>query len=421
MSLTKIPKDFMNDKEKLILRNPGDKWCLQENDSVVVAENLRCAYENSKVNWTLQEFSFQFAYSQTIKKLNHSRPRTNNYNTLLLDKNQEEMAKMICWIVLYDICYYKCIKNDIKKYQKQIYDSLSMKFYHFRSKTSKLENLTCEYVITYYAVCAESITYQVILANFPEINDFVNNEEFVRFVDSLIRGLIIGFASKSTELFSIVWETLTLKTQKLVPKSIDNATKINELLGEDTTSADIEFSFKEGKRYKESIKSGENIIFHENTRTGLMDNALKLRGAYEPVEEKVRAFKLGSTDSSKVAASKTKAIIRETEKMVEKHITKRDSILMDVCDIEEKIRIEIAKTRIMPLGFSFETFGYNPICGRLNISVPKTARPMMRNGTWKDFTLVKRKARKEPTAETFISRIEESHKEMLEHFYPSIP
>ena len=124
MSLTKIPKDFMNDKEKPILRNPGDKWCLQENDSVVVAENLRCAYENSKVNWTLQEFSFQFAYSQTIKKLNHSRPRTNNYNTLLLDKNQEEMAKMICWIVLYDICYYKCIKNDIKKYQKQIYDSL---------------------------------------------------------------------------------------------------------------------------------------------------------------------------------------------------------------------------------------------------------------------------------------------------------
>ena len=405
------------------INNPGNKWCLSEEESNRIQQLLRSSFdaktENVIIN--LPEYSFNFIYAQTLRKLTVERPRTTNYLDILSDKNQEEMTKQICWIVLFDICYYKCRQNDIIQLRSNIYDMLSLRFHDFRTKTYKFEITTNENLIYYFSAVVEAVVFQVAHAMYPECRSFIKNDKYVTSVDSFVRGLLIGFVSSASSFHTLVWSILSYKLQKLIPKVINRRLKAEDFNVGDSLGADVAVGFAEEQRFENAKKEGHNILFYDNTRTSLIENALKLKGMKTHMKEKTRFYRHGIADRSRVDLTKVKALKRERSKLIDTHIDQRDSVLLNICDKEEECKNTIRKYKLTPLGFSFETFGYDTLRGQLELTVPQSARVNLKQGVWKDFTRIKKIPKINPPAEQYIEQIKKNHKNMELYFYPTLP
>ena len=413
----------MEHEENEELKNPGNKWCLSADESQRVVQILRSSYDNKTENViiNLPDYSFNFIYSQTLRKLTVERPRTSNYMEILSDKNQEEMTKQICWIVLYDMCYYKCVPNDIMLMHKNVYDSLSLRFHDFRSKTYKFEITTNENLIYFFSAAVEAVVFQVAYALFPECHSFNKNDNYVSFVDATVRGLLIGFVSSASSFQSLVWTILSLKLQKTIQKVINRRLRAEDFNVGDSIGAEVAVGFAEEHRFENAKKEGKSILFYDNTKTSLIENALKLKGMRTPTKEKTRFYRHGIADRSRISLTKVRALKRERSKLIDTHIDKRDTVLFDICSKEAECVNKIRKYKLRPLSFSFETFGYDTLKGQLDLTVPQSARVNLKQGVWKDFTRIKEVPKENPPAEKFIEQIQKNHENMELFYYPTLP
>ena len=349
---------------------------------------LRSAVNGDKVNLVLSDFSFQFVYSSCCKKLTQIKPNTAQYWNLMDSPDLLEIAELVMWIILYDTIPENILQNDIKIQQQQLYDKLSLLFHALRKRLAAVSSNTNQCLIEDWTAALAATILQLTATEYIG-TELENNYEYVEQVESEVRELLTGFPPSNLMAFhTTVILLLSMKAQKYIPKKLsptanlalfDNGHKEQTALAGAMT---IEGHFEEVSRH------AKDVVFTTNSRTGLMQNAMRLAGMKEPTETKGRAFRKGTTEVSDIVVKKSNAIMAASDDMVKNHAIERDTHLLKICKEEKICNAKLKAANLSTLGITFETFGYDPMYGRLilgGMPKPKKINGKMRV-TWRSYT-----------------------------------
>ena len=392
------------------------KFTFSESFAHRILTLLRSAVNGDKVNLVLSDFSFQFVYSQCCKKLTQVKPTTAQYLNLMETDDLIEIAELVMWIILYDTIPENILQNDIRIQQQQLYDKLSLLFHSLRKRLAAVSSNTNQCLIDDWTAALAATILQLTATEYIG-TELENNYEYVEQVESEVRELLTGFPPSNLMAFhTTVILLLSMKAQKYIPKKLtptanyalfDNGHKEQTALAGAMT---IEGHFEEISRH------AKDVVFTTNSRTGLMQNAMRLTGMKEPTETKGMAFRKGTTEVSDIVVKKCNAIMAASDEMVKKHADIRDTHLLKICKEEKNCNEKLRAANLKSLGITFETFGYDPMYGRLILGgMPK---PTKINGktrmTWRSYTKVTLPPEPEKSPQEIMEYIAQAHPYILE-------
>ena len=388
------------------------KWVVSNDIGNKILFILRNSILKDFINLELSNFSYQYVYSQCVKKLLNLRPNILQYQELMLSKELEQISQHVMWIILYDFLPRQILQNDINKLFKTIFDNLSIQYAYLRKKLSTISSLINEKFIDNwtYAICATIL--QMTISEFSE-SELVNSPDFVISTENSVKILLDGFPSSNIHYFhQSVWPLLSPRAHRLIPKNLIPIIK-NILIDHGSIeNNELSLAIQLEPHYESIKKHSNDILFTENTRTNLIKNALKLSGTKGPFDLKGRIYKKGSSEKSNIIIKKTQAIIKQTNTILENHINERNNLLFEICDRELECNNILKTSNLKPLNFSFENFGFDPINGKLAILDNNTSK---NRTSWKNNIKNNKKPLDIFNFEEMKNILKESHIEILKN------
>lgn len=375
---------------------------------------LKIISSKDPINFVFSQYSFSHVYSMCCKKLAVEKPTTAQYLELMSSPEPEQIAQLTLWILLFDMIPQSFLKNDTMLLQEKIFDRLSIYFYDLKEKLKSISVSAEERFIEFWssAVCATYFT--LLAAEFPT-SEFINNPSFAFFVENQVRVMLIGELPESSENFhESVWTLLNLKYRKLVVQNL----RINSGLvtvGNDEISKEIDLKFAEDPYV---MMRERNIEIHMGHRGSLYDNALHILETNKNVDIKNRDLRRVQFQVNDLAVKKCNAIIQNTENIMKEHVQVRDTHLLSICDNEAECNEKMRKNSLKPLGLTFETFGYDPMRGRLVLggvaSRVEASNDPKAKISWRATTTVHRKPKPQKSIKEIVDTIRNSHPYVLE-------
>jgi len=340
------------------------KWFAPMDVGSRIVDILRRSYNLNQIDFGTSLFSFNFVYNQRIQRLVSLKPIISQYMDLMQSNELTEISKYIFWVILFDIVDPSQIEKDIHVMYKQLYDRLSVQFSDLRKKLSIISSVANERLIDYWSIAISATLLQLIIGEFSE-TELAFNHRFVETVEEGVRILLTGFPSSNSNYFhQLVWSLLSPKSHRLIPKKLIPQLKSIPYVNSTTATHELTNAMQLEGHYKELDRHGSDVLFHENTKTGLIQNALKLSGTRDAFEQKGRLVRKGNAEKSDILSKKANAIMKTTQRIINRHIVNRNLQLYEIWDKKPEILEFYHKQEDFPLN----TFGYDPIKNFLTVA-----------------------------------------------------
>lgn len=286
------------------------------------------------------------------------------YLNLILSVELEQMAEELMWIVVYDTLQNRALNKLLSQSRTKLYNILSINFSAFRKKLSLLPASTYDQILEFYCaqICAVIL---ILLLHSHQESELYSNVPFVGHIENGVRLLLVGFSSPNLNSFhNIVFD--------LIPENLRPSVPTKMVIGGDKYNTDLTQTLSYEPQIQSEWNSRRKCLFHATSQTGLLSNALKLRGSTtpKPMSKSHRVIR-GSVTKSELPIRKAMNIIQSVDDIVDNHIdaTKND---LDTLKYYEKDYLESPRwskitnqvsqlsstTNITPkpLGVSFDRF-----------------------------------------------------------------
>lgn len=283
------------------------------------------------------------------------------YLDLILSDELEQMAEELMWIVVYDTLQSRALNKILSRSRSRLYNVLSINFSTFRKKLSLLPASTYDQILEFYCaqICAVIL---IVLLHSHQETELYSNAPFVGHIENGVRLLLIGFSSPNLNGFhKIVFD--------LIPKNLQPSVPTKMIIGGDNYNLDLASTLSYEPQIQSEWNSRRKCLFHATSQTGLLSNALKLRGSTtpKPVSKSHRVIR-GSVGKSELPIRKAMNIIQSVDDIVDNHITATKNDL-DTLKFYEKDYLtcprwsniangQLSSSNVTPkpLGVSFEHF-----------------------------------------------------------------
>ena len=305
-------------------------------------------------------------YLSTIEKFLEKHPIMVPFDSALTSPDLIQMAQKVAWLLLFGVVKKRLITHELASAKGAIYDGLARTFSDLRRKLASMVSSISDRFVELWssAICAALFT---MLMRLYEETELYRNCPFVVRIENDIRDLLVGFSSPYVQEFhqSIIM---------LIPKSLRMAFPVRVGIGGDEDETDITNVLKHEPEIARAWQQRKNTLFKTSTQTALMQHAMKLTGARNPVEVKTHVVQRGNTEKSHLKVSKAEEVMKQTKAVMKDYGITRRQFLDDLYDEEVHYERTSAVPRIVPLGVSFEHFGKNR---RPKVSKAQTARKVV--------------------------------------------
>lgn len=332
---------FLNDSVKIF-----DKSNLNLRVRIVFTKN-----DESSKN---EKFKLPEIYLPIVDKFLNINPPLTPFTDLLKSAELITMLQFITWVILFDIIDNSFYTEILEDKRRMIYDRLSIDFSQLQMKLSNSTlSLSGRFIDLWCSVvCA--LLFSLIL-NLYEDSQLYRNSSFCLRIENDVRMLLIGFASPNVKDFHKSILSLMSNELKLAVPTIVTVG------GEDYNPSDFTNTLKYEPQIVEAWNQRDNPMFQASSTTGLVQNAMKLKGAQvaTPAGKIGRPIKRGNVEKSGMPIAKAKIVLLNTEKIVNSYQKDRSSMVNDLCATEESYTEIPNVPPITKLGISFENFGKN--------------------------------------------------------------
>lgn len=270
--------------------------------------------------------SFKDVYIKMTPKMISKHMTIKKYLNLILSDELEQMAEELMWIVIFDTLQARSLTKVLRHTRKHLYNVLSMHFSSFRKSLSLLPATTYDRITEFYCaqICAVIL---ILLLHSHQDSELFSSVAFVGKIENRVRMLFIGFASPNINSFhSIVFD--------LIPKSLKASVPTKMIIGGDNYDADLTTTISYEPQIANEWNSRRECLFQATSQTGLMANALKLRGTSAPQPTKSHRVVRGSVGKSELPIRKAMNIMKSVDDIVGEHIDDTKMRLDELKDFE---------------------------------------------------------------------------------------
>ncbi|OHT12666.1 hypothetical protein TRFO_17499 [Tritrichomonas foetus] len=320
-------------------------------------------------------------YPPIVDKFLNINPPLSPFQKLIISDEITSMLQFVTWIVLFDIiddCYYPEGIDDVRR---TIYDKLSIDFSLLQKKlNSSTLSLSDRFIELWSSVVCASI-FTLVLTIYQD-SELYRNTPFALRIENDVRFLLVGFASPNVKDYhrSIV---------SIMPNDLKIAVASIVTVGGEDYSTELTTALTYEPQIVNAWNSRKDMLLMATTTTGLMENAMKLKGArIVAPNKKGRTVKKGNVEKSGLPIAKARVVLKNTETMFKTYDTDRSKVIYDICATEETYKEVPTVPPITQLGITFENFTKAPPKPPMATSVrsprprPKTTRaPGKRNAS----------------------------------------
>ncbi|KAK8893733.1 hypothetical protein M9Y10_022162 [Tritrichomonas musculus] len=291
-------------------------------------------------------------YLPIVNKFLNINPPLAPFTELLKSKELITMLQFVTWVVIFDIIDKSYKTEALEDTRRMIYDRLSIDFSQLQLKlTNSTLSLSGRFIDLWSSVVCATI-FTLILTPYED-SQLYRNSSFALRIENDVRMLLIGFASPNVRDFhkSILG---------LMPSELKIAVPtIVTVGGEDYNPTDFTNALKYEPQIVEAWNQRNNALFQGSSTTGLMKNAMKLKGAQItlPTGKIGRSVKRGNVEKSGMPIAKAKIVLLNADKITSTYKEDSNNIVNDICATEETYTAVPSTPPLTQLGVSFEGFG----------------------------------------------------------------
>ncbi|KAK8875652.1 hypothetical protein M9Y10_005825 [Tritrichomonas musculus] len=262
---------------------------------------------------------FKEVYNELSPILISQHPIIKKFLDIILSNELEQMAEELMWIVVYDTLQNRALNKYLSQSRADLYNLLSINFSSLRRRLALLPAWAYDQILEFYCaqICAVIL---ILLLHSHQETELYSNVPFVGHIENGVRLLLIGFSSPNLNSFhTIVFD--------LIPKNLQPSVPTKMVIGGDKYNSDLANTLSYEPQIQNEWNSRRKCLFHATSQTGLLSNALKLRGsaAPKPVSKSHRVIR-GSVGKSDLPIRKAMNIIQSVDDIVDSHVdaTKND-------------------------------------------------------------------------------------------------
>ena len=327
------------------------------------------------VTVTLNGIDYGSTYLSTIEKFLKRHPIMVPFDSTLTSSDLIQMAQKVVWLLLFGVLRKRLITPELSSARSEIYDGLARTFSELRRKLATMVSRISDRFVELWssAICAAMFTMMMRLY---EDTDLYRNCPFVVRLENDIRDLLVGFSSPYVQDYH-------QSIMMLIPKDLRMAFPVRVTVGGDDEETDITNVLKHEPEIQRAWQQRKNTLFKTSTQTALMQHAMKLTGARNPVEVKTHVVQRGNAEKSHLKVSKAEEVVKQTKVVMKDYGVSRQRFLDELYDEEVHYERTSAVPRIVPLGVSFENFGVSrkprpPKVQTARVIVPAPVKRRMR-------------------------------------------
>lgn len=305
--------------------------------------------ENSNGN---EKIKLTDIYFPIVDKFLNINPPLAPFTEFLKSKELISMLQFITWVILFDIIDKSYKTEALEDTRRIIYNRLSIDFSQLQKKLSNSTlSLSGRFIDLWCSVVCASI-FSLVLTPY-ENTQLYRNSSFSLRIENDVRMLLIGFASPNVKDFHKSILGLMSNELKLAVPTIVTVG------GEDYNPTDFTKTLQYEPQIVEAWNQRDSAMFQVSSTTGLMQNAMKLKGAQvtTPAGKIGRSVKKGNVEKSGMPIAKAKIVLLNTEKIVNNYQDDRVNLVNEICATEETYSEAPSVPPTTKLGISFEGFG----------------------------------------------------------------
>ncbi|OHT15097.1 hypothetical protein TRFO_14448 [Tritrichomonas foetus] len=332
--------------EQTAPQQTADDFTFSNEISTDLLKYLFSSYNGKDINMEMGEANLTEIYAPIVEKFLRINPPLAPFEVILFRDEIISMLQYICWIVTYDLLSPELISHETDQLRRTIYDDLSINFSQLQKRlmnstltlSARFLELWCE------VVCAAIFT--LFMSVFQETPLYRNAAFFTRYEND-IRTILVGFSSPNLREFHKSILNLIPNEYKIcVPKLIT--------IGGEDYSKEFTTMLTFEPQIEKSWKARKSTLFQTSSTTGLMQNAMKLKGANITTPRKSRSIRRGNAERSGVQIAKAQEVLKNTKKIIKNYKIDRHTIIRDLC-AQEELYFEINEPPPQtPLGVTFE-------------------------------------------------------------------
>lgn len=319
------------------------------------AENLKDMLINSivdeRVDIVLGKTSYAKLFAKIVKRYFEKKTKHKPCLSLFLSDDVMQMTQEASWILICDVLPDSISIDDLTGKREDLYDDLSIRFSQLRKSLATNDSINTDMYIDLWC-CFISASLLTFIIHHFENTELYRNAPFTARIEKDCRKLFVGFASPNVrEYHHAVLSMVPEQCVILLPTRIG--------IGGDSYNNELTSVLSYEPEMSKAWRSRNNTLFQDTEQTGLMKNAMKLRGtAGIPIPTKGHKFIQGNVERSSMPLTKTHKIIQHVDKIVDDHEKTKQTVLNQIFDTQYDYFYTDKKVAYKPsLGISFEAFG----------------------------------------------------------------
>ncbi|OHT02221.1 hypothetical protein TRFO_30730 [Tritrichomonas foetus] len=352
---TKKRKQYMTDALKRIqnmvkLENPEEfKLSLSRSMEFANVLSNSLVHDNNLISLEVDGKKFKDVYFELTPLMISKHLTIKKFASLIQSDELEQFAEDIFWLVLYDILQTRALNKYLSMTRARLYNVLSMRFSTLRRNLYLTPATTYDRIIEFFGALIASTILILMLHSHLETELYCNVNLVLR-IENSVRQLLVGFSSPNINSFhTIVFE--------LIPEEIKTSVPTRLNIGGDNYNKDLTNTISYEPQIANEWNSRRNCLFQATSQTGLMANALKLRGTSAPLPTKSHRVARGSVEKSQLPIAKAMKIVSSVDDIVSKHEEGTRGFLDEMRQHEKDY---FASPHLIPnppkIGVSFDNF-----------------------------------------------------------------
>ena len=363
--------------------------------------------ENNLLNIKVDEKIFKDVYLELSTLIINKHTIIRQFKGLIGSNDFEQLAENIMWLVVYDLILDRALNKHLSVTKNLLYNVLSMRFTIMRRQLAMSSSSAYVRFIELYSALIAATALILMLHSHLE-TELYCNVNMVWKIEMSVRQMLIGFSSPDINSFhTIVHELMPDDLKMAIPKKLK--------IGGDGYNTDLTTTISYEPQMAKEWNSRNNCLFQATSRTGLLANALKLRGMSAHMPTKGHRVVRGTIEKSQLPITKAKNIVASVNGIVNDHEEVTRHLLNDMRMHEKEfLSSPNLLTTPKPLPITFENF--HP-----DMSSPGVFQVLMRSPRRYNINNIPPPQKKPINVDELNHELEYYHEELRKEVEESLP